>query len=64
MLIDQRNINKKTNKRIKFGLVSVEVFHSNIWKGVEIFTGTELLLEKTIGPETKSLKKEMKGLVS
>lgn len=41
----------------------MEVFHSNIWKGVEIFIGTELLLEK-IGPETKSLKKEMKGLVS
>lgn len=42
----------------------MDTFHSNIWKGVEIFTGTELLLEKTIGPETKSLKKEMKGLVS
>ena len=42
----------------------MDVFHSNNWKGVEIFTGTELLLEKTIGPETKSIKKEIKGLVS
>ena len=42
----------------------MDIFHSNIWKGVEIFTGTKLLLEKTMGPETKSIKKEMKGLVS
>ena len=32
----------KTKKRITFGFVSVDAFHSNIGKVVEIFTGTEL----------------------
>lgn len=40
----------------------MDVFHSNNWKGVEIFTGTELLLEKNNWTRNEINKKGNKGV--